>query len=93
MSKGKYKKDRSDVELPKGASPTEWERLSFNNVDLDRHRHFDCPHHRKCLDYASDLHWERFSCKWCAHFEVKRQELKILEKRRQKKKKKDENFI
>lgn len=59
--------------LPKGAEPTQWDKLSssFMERDIASHRKMTCPFYDRCLDYASTLHWDGWSCKWCSFWKKK----------------------
>ena len=68
----KSEKDLSLLEkikgrLPEGANPTEWEQLLLRRLkeEIRVHRFLDCPHYKKCLDYASEAKWQGWSCHWC----------------------------
>lgn len=54
-------------ELPEGANPTEWEQLLLRRLkeEIKVHRFLNCPHYRRCLDYASKARWQGWSCHWC----------------------------
>lgn len=56
-----------EEQLHPKASPTRWEAPSMHWPDalFKKHRHLDCSYYKGCLDYASGLHWEGWSCNWC----------------------------
>lgn len=65
---GKIISDRSN-QLPKEATPVEWEAPSLGMPDKEffKHRFVHCTFYNNCLNHAAGLHWPGWSCCWCAH--------------------------
>jgi len=65
---GKLYIDRSD-DLPERANPVRWDAPSnrMPNHEFFRIRWVHCLFYSRCMNYASGLHWEGWSCCWCVY--------------------------